>query len=161
MLFAGAAFAQAPGLDQLKKDAIANIDTRTKQVQEIVDTVFSFGELGFQEVETSRYLTALLEKNGFTVERGVAGIPTAWVATWANGGKPVIGFITDLDGIPRANQKPGVAFHDPMIDGAPGHGEGHNSGNAVNIVAALALKDLMTKHKSSDSLWVQLISRTE
>ena len=154
VLFAGAAFAQAPGLDQLKKDAIANIDTRTKQVQEIVDTVFSFGELGFQEVETSRYLTALLEKNGFTVERGVAGIPTAWVATWANGGKPVIGFITDLDGIPRANQKPGVAFHDPMIEGAPGHGEGHNSGNAVNIVAALALKDLMIKNKVKGTLKV-------
>ena len=154
VLFAGAAFAQAPGLDQLKKDAIANIDTRTKQVQEIVDTVFSFGELGFQEVETSRYLTALLEKNGFTVERGVAGIPTAWVATWANGGKPVIGFITDLDGIPRANQKPGLAFHDPMIEGAPGHGEGHNSGNAVNIVAALALKDLMIKNKVKGTLKV-------
>jgi aminobenzoyl-glutamate utilization protein B len=68
LLVASATFAQTPSLDQLKKDAIANIDTRTKQVQEIVDTVFSFGELGFQEVETSRYLTALLEKNGFTVE---------------------------------------------------------------------------------------------
>jgi len=146
---ASATFSQSPNTDAWKKDLIANVDSRSKMVQEIVDTVFSFGELGFQEVETSKYLTAILEKNGFSVERGVAGIPTAWVATWSQGGagaKPVIGFITDLDGIPRANQKPGVAYHAPLIEGAPGHGEGHNSGNAVNIVAALALKDLMTRH---------------
>jgi aminobenzoyl-glutamate utilization protein B len=137
--------AQTPNLDQLKKEAIAGVEARSKMVQEIVDMVFSFGELGFQEVETSKYLTGILEKNGFTVQRGVAGIPTAWVATWGSS-KPVIGFITDIDGIPRASQKPGVAFHDPIIENAPGHGEGHNSGNAVNIVAAIVLKDLMTKH---------------
>ena len=144
-LFAAASQAQKPTLEQLKKDAIAGVDTRSKMVQEIVDTVFSFGELGFQEVETSKYLTGILEKNGFKVQRGVAGIPTAWVATWGES-KPVIGFITDIDGIPRASQKPGVAYHDPIIEGAPGHGEGHNSGNAVNLVAAIVLKDLMTKH---------------
>jgi aminobenzoyl-glutamate utilization protein B len=137
--------AQRPPLEQLKQEALAGVDGRQKMVQEIVDMVFSFGELGFQEVETSKYLTGILEKNGFKVERGVAGIPTAWVATWGEA-KPVIGFITDIDGIPRASQKPGVAYHDPVIEGAPGHGEGHNSGNAVNIVAALVLKDLMIKH---------------
>ena len=104
-----AAQAQKPTLEQLKKDAIAGVDTRSKMVQEIVDTVFSFGELGFQEVETSKYLTGILEKNGFKVQRGVAGIPTAWVATWGES-KPVIGFITDIDGIPKASQKPGVAY---------------------------------------------------
>lgn len=140
-----AIFAQKPTLEQLKKEAIAGVESRSKMVQEIVDTVFSFGELGFQEVETSKYLTGILEKNGFRVERGVAGIPTAWVATWGES-KPVIGFITDIDGIPRASQKPGVAYHDPIIEGAPGHGEGHNSGNAVNIVAAIVLKELMIKH---------------
>ncbi len=155
LLIASAAFAQTPNLDQLKKDAIAGVDARAKMVQEIVDSVFSFGELGFQEYETSKYLTAILEKNGFRIERGVAGMPTAWVATWSHGGasaKPVIGMITDLDGIPRASQKPGVAYHDPLIDGAPGHGEGHNSGNAVNVVSALVLKDLMVKHNIKGTL---------
>ncbi|MBY0372448.1 MAG: amidohydrolase, partial [Bryobacteraceae bacterium] len=118
-----------------------------------VDMVFSFGELGFQEFETSKYLTGILEKNGFTVKRGVSGMPTAWTAEFKQGtGKPVIGFITDLDGIPRASQKPGVAFHDPMIEGAPGHGEGHNSGNAVNLVAALVLKELMIENKINGTL---------
>ncbi|MBZ2183115.1 MAG: amidohydrolase [Bryobacter sp.] len=140
------AWGQGPALEELKKEAIAGVEARSKMVQEIVDMVFSFGELGFQEVETSRYLTGILEKNGFRVQRGVAGIPTAWVASWGEA-KPVIGFITDLDGIPRASQKPGVAYHDPLIEGAPGHGEGHNSGNAVNVVAALVLKEMMVKYK--------------
>ena len=145
VLVVQAGLAQTPNLEQLKKEAIAGVEARSKMVQEIVDTVFSFGELGFQEVETSKYLTGILEKNGFKVERGVAGIPTAWVATWGDS-KPVIGFITDLDGIPKASQKPGVAYHDPLVEGAPGHGEGHNSGNAVNVVAAIVLKELMVKH---------------
>ena len=98
-----------------------------KQAQVMVDSVFSFGELGFQEFETSKYLTGILEKEGFKVERGVAGIPTAFVATWGEG-KPVIALGSDIDDIPQASQKPGVAYHDPMIEGAPGHGEGHNSG---------------------------------
>lgn len=153
LLAAGALLlpAQTPSLEQLKKEAIAGVEARQKMVQEIVDMVFSFGELGFQEIETSKYLTGILEKNGFRVERGVAGIPTAWVASWGEG-KPVIGFITDIDGIPRASQKPGVAYHDPLIEGAPGHGEGHNSGNAVNIVGALVLKDLMTKYNIKGQL---------
>ena len=54
---------QAPNLEQLKREAIAGVEARSKMVQEIVDTVFSFGELGFQEVETSKYLTGILEKN--------------------------------------------------------------------------------------------------
>jgi len=101
-------------------------------IQVMVDQVFSFGELGFQEIETSKYLTGLLEENGFTVERGVAGIPTAFVARWGSG-KPVISLGSDIDDIPQATQKPGVGYRDPMTVGAPGHGEGHNSGQAVNI----------------------------
>ena len=88
------------------------------------DMIFSFAELGFQEVETSKYLTGILEKEGFTVERGVAGIPTAWMATWGSG-KPVIALGSDVDCIPQASQKPGVAWHEPLIEGAPGHGEGY------------------------------------
>ena len=67
------------------------------------------------------------------------------MATYGSG-KPVIAFITDVDCIPRASQKPGVAYHDPIIEGAPGHGEGHNSGMAVNVTAALVLKKLMDKN---------------
>ena len=88
-------------------------------IQQMNDMVFSFGELGFQEVETSKYLTGILKKNGFTIQEGIAGIPTAWMATWGCG-KPVIALGSDIDGIPQASQKPGVAYHDPIIEGAPG-----------------------------------------
>src|ERR1700733_5459472 len=130
---------------ELKQQILKEVDGNAKLVQVMIDTMYSFGELGFQEFETSKYLTAMLEKNGFKVEHGIAGIPTAWMATWGSG-EPVIALGSDIDCIPQASQKPGVAYHDPIIPGAPGHGEGHNSGNAVNIVAALAVKDVMTKN---------------
>lgn len=146
-LGAGGTFAQQPEqLAGLKQEAVSEVDKLQTLTQQMVDQIFSFSELGFQEFETSRYVTAILENNGFHVERGVAGIPTAWVASYGNG-KPVIAFITDIDCIPRASQKPGVAYHDPVIEGAPGHGEGHNSGMAVNVTAALVLKKMMEQHQ--------------
>ena len=135
-----------PRIDRLKTELARAIDGRAKLAQQMVDQVFSFGELGMQEVETSRYLTGILERNGFTIERGVAGIPTAWVARWGNGA-PVIALGSDIDGIPQANQKPGTASRDPLVSSAPGHGEGHNSGVPLNILAALAVKDVMTREK--------------
>ncbi|MEJ0029705.1 MAG: amidohydrolase [Bacteroidota bacterium] len=108
--------------------------------------LFSFAELGFQETETQTYLTGILEKNGFKIQKGIANIPTAWIATWGSG-KPVIALGSDVDCIPKASQKPGVAYHDPMIEGAPGHGEGHNSGQALNIISALAVKKIMEREK--------------
>jgi aminobenzoyl-glutamate utilization protein B len=138
--------AQTPPLADLKREAVAEVAGMQTLTQQLVDQIFSYSELGFQEFETSRYLTVLLERNGFRVERGVAKIPTAWVATYG-AGKPVIALLTDIDCIPRASQKPGVAYHDPLVEGAPGHGEGHNSGQAVNVTAALALKKLIDKHR--------------
>lgn len=135
----------------LKADLAGQIDGMKKQAQVMVDTVFSFGELGFQEFETSKYLTGILEREGFRVERGVAGIPTAFVATWGKG-KPVIALGSDIDDIPQASQKPGVAYHDPLIEGAPGHGEGHNSGMPLNIIAALAVKKVMEREHLSGTI---------
>ena len=138
----------------MKADLNGEIESRRKQVQVMVDTVFSFGELGFQEVETSKYLTGILEKEGFRIERGVAGISTAWMAAWGEG-KPVIALGSDIDCIPQASQKPGVAYHEPLIEGAPGHGEGHNSGVPLNITAVLAVKKIMEREhlRGTIKLW--------
>ncbi|MFL5583196.1 MAG: amidohydrolase [Gemmatimonadaceae bacterium] len=135
-----------PRLDRLKDDVARGVDARAKLAQQMVDQVFSFGELGMQEVETSKYLTGILEQNGFTVQRGVAGMPTAWVARWGSG-HPVIALGSDIDGIPQAGQRPGTAARRALVAGAPGHGEGHNSGVPLNIVAALAVKDVMARDK--------------
>jgi aminobenzoyl-glutamate utilization protein B len=140
-----------PKLDSMKADALGDIDAMSKRTADMVDEVFSFAELGFQEFETSKYLTGILEKEGFKIERGIAGIPTAWTATWGSG-KPVIALGSDLDCIPQASQKPGVAYKDPLVPGAPGHGEGHNSGQAVNITAALAVKRIMEREHIQGTL---------
>lgn len=137
----------------LKKEIVAEVEKRHEQTQQMVDQIFSYGELGFQEFETSKYITGILEKEGFTIEKGISGIPTAWIARWSYGtGKPVIAIGSDLDCIPKASQKPGVAYHDPIVEGAPGHGEGHNSGQAVNITAALVIKKIMEREKINGTL---------
>ena len=138
-------------IKKLKSEAIAEIEKQYALAQQINDMLFSFSELGFQEVETFTYLTNLLEKNGFKIQRGIAGVPTAWTATWGSG-KPVIALGSDVDCIPKASQKPGVAYQDPIIVGAPGHGEGHNSGQALNIVTALTIKKIMEREKISGTL---------
>jgi len=138
-------------LDQNKKEAAAEVDRMRVMTQQMIDQIFSFGELGYQEFESSKYLTGLLEKNGFKIERNVAGVPTAWVATWG-AGRPVIALGSDIDDIPQASQKPGVAYHDPVVAGAPGHGEGHNTGLPLQITAAVAVKKIMERERLSGTL---------
>src|SRR4029077_16191145 len=107
---APAATPQAPAnprLDQMKRDVGLEVDGMQENIQKMNDTVFSFAEPGFQEVETSKYLSGILRQNGFTVQEGVAGIPTAFTARWGSG-KPVIALGSDIDDIPQASQKPGV-----------------------------------------------------
>jgi aminobenzoyl-glutamate utilization protein B len=140
-----------PKLDQMKRDVGLEVDGMQENIQKMNDTVFSFAEPGFQEVETSKYLSGILRQNGFTVQEGVAGIPTAFTARWGSG-KPVIALGSDIDDIPQASQKPGVAWHEPIIEGAPGHGEGHNSGMPLQITAALAVKKIMEQQHLQGTL---------
>ena len=142
-----------PRTANFKKEVQTQIDSMATFTQQMVDMIFSFGELGFQEVETSRYLIKILRDNGFTVREGIAGIPTAWWASWGSG-RPVISLGSDIDGIPQASQKPGVPRHDPIVPGAPGHGEGHNSGQAVNITAAIAVKKVMERERISGTIHI-------
>jgi aminobenzoyl-glutamate utilization protein B len=142
-------------ISSLKNQVSQLVESDKKSTQIMVDKVFSFAELGFQEFETSKYLTNILEENGFFIENGISGVPTAWFATWSNGeGGPTIALGSDIDGIPVASQYPGVAYHKPMVEGAPGHGEGHNSGLPVVITAALSVKKVMQENNISGKLVV-------
>ena len=139
--------AAAPSsLDGLKRQAAAEIDSMAAFTQQTNDMLCSFAELGVQEFETSKNIVGILRANGFDVKEGVFGFPTAWSASWGSG-KPVVALSADLDCLPEASQKPGVAYHDPIIEGAPGHGEGHNSGPAVLVTAAIALKKMMERER--------------
>jgi aminobenzoyl-glutamate utilization protein B len=148
---------QAPDsarIERLKVEALTKVQAKAKLVQEIVDQLFSYSELGMQEFETQKYITGLLEKEGFQVTRGYAGMPSAWIARWVSpaGAKPEISLGSDIDGIPQANNKPAVGWHEPQVVGAPGHGEGHNSGQAVNIAAALVVKEIMQRERIAGTL---------
>ena len=130
-------------IKKYKSEIVSIVGENHKKTQVMVDKIFSFAELGFHEVESSKYLSNILKSSGFEIEYGVSGIPTAWFAKWTNGEGPVIALGSDVDCIPKASQYPGVAYHKPMVEGAPGHGEGHNSGIPVNITAALAIQKVM------------------
>ena len=137
--------ANAQAKPALKAEAVANVDAHAQLVQQMVDSIYSFAEPGFQEFKTSEYITGILEKEGFKVTRGVAGIPTAFTATWGEGG-PLIALGSDIDGLLGLSQMPGTPKITPMVPGAPGHGEGHNSGMPLIVAAAIATKDVMIKN---------------
>ena len=153
-ILAGPAFAQrSPTPSQLREEVLQEVNSMQKLSQEMVDMIFSFSELGYQEYWTADYVTGILEREGFQVTRGVAGMPTAYVAVWGSG-RPVIGFMGDLDGLPETSQKPGVPYYEPLIPGGPGHGEGHNTTAAVDVVAAIATRRVMERHRLPGTLKV-------
>jgi aminobenzoyl-glutamate utilization protein B len=138
--------------EALKRTAAAEIDGLADLTQQMVDMLFSFGEPGFQEVETAKYCGEILRKNGFLVQP-VPGIPTGWVGSWGSG-KPVIAFGSDVDSLLGTNQKPGIPWQEPFVAEAPGHGEGHNTGIPLSITAAIAVKRIMEREKLAGTIKV-------
>ena len=133
-----------------KQFAIDWVDTNRQRLSDFDLEIWRYAEPAWREYKSTRAYCDLLRQEGFEVEEGSGGMPTAFMASWGSG-KPVIALGSDIDCIPQASQKPGVAYHDPMIEGAPGHGEGHNSGVPLNITAALAIKRLMERTRLSGS----------
>ena len=127
-----------------QKTALRWIEDHRDEIIEVSDRIWEFAELGLLETKSSRLLAETLEKHGFTVERGVAGMPTALVATWGEG-KPVIGIMGEYDALPGLSQDR-VPYKKPLVEGAPGHGCGHNIHGASGLAAALAVKAAMEKH---------------
>jgi len=111
----------------------------------ISDSIWSYAELGMQEYKSSALLADTLEQAGFTVERGGAGMPTCFVATYGSG-EPVIGLLGEFDALPMISQKGRVPVKDPLLDGAPGHGCGHNTMCTAAAAAAIAVKNAMDKY---------------
>jgi aminobenzoyl-glutamate utilization protein B len=111
----------------------------------ISDAIWSYAELGLQEYNSSKLLADTLEQAGFKVERGVAGMPTCFVASYGSG-KPVIGLLGEFDALPMLSQKGRVPSQDPLVEGAPGHGCGHNTMCTAAASAAIAVKEAMDKY---------------
>ena len=111
----------------------------------ISDAIWNFAELGMQEFKSSALLIKTLEDEGFKLDKGVAGMPTCFVATWGSG-KPVIGILGEFDALPMISQKPLSAIQAPVVDGAPGHGCGHNMMGTAGVAAIVALKRSMEQN---------------
>ncbi len=111
----------------------------------ISDSIWNYAELGMQEFKSSAILIKTLEGEGFNVEKGVAGIPTCFIASWGNG-KPVIGILGEYDALPTISQKALSPVQLPLVDGAPGHGCGHNMMGTAGIAAAIAVKKSMEQN---------------
>jgi len=110
----------------------------------VSDAIWSFGELGMQEFKSSKLLADTLEKEGFRVERGLAGMPTCFVASYGSG-KPVIGILGEFDALPMISQQGRNPQQNPVVEGAPGHGCGHNTMCTAAAAAAIAVKQAMDK----------------
>jgi aminobenzoyl-glutamate utilization protein B len=128
-----------------RETALQAVDRNKDEIAKIGDAIFSFAEIGMQEVETSKLCAQALREMGFKVELGISGFPTALMATYGSG-KPVIALHSEYDAVPASSQTPGALEHKPIVESAPGHGEGHNAGPAVMIGAAFAIKEAMRKH---------------
>ena len=111
----------------------------------ISDAIWSYAELGLQEHKTAKLMIETMEKAGFKVEKGLAGMPTCYVASYGSG-KPVIGILVEFDALPMLSQKGLVPKQDPVIAGAPGHGCGHNQMGSASMAAAIAVKEAMVKY---------------
>jgi aminobenzoyl-glutamate utilization protein B len=130
----------------LKETAFQWIDENEKDIIKWSDEVWRFAELGLLEFKTAKFLSDISEKNGFIVEREVADMPTAFVATWSNGKGPTLGILGELDALAGISQK-AVPWKEPVEEGAPGHGCGHNIYGAGAVAAGIALKNSMEEHK--------------
>jgi aminobenzoyl-glutamate utilization protein B len=140
-------------LTPAKKAAIAWIDGSKATYEEIAKYIWDNPELSLVEFKSSGKLQEYLAKNGFKVEKGVVGMPTAFVATWGSG-KPVIGFLAEYDALPGLSQEAGVAVKKPIIPGGPGHGCAHNIFGTSSVTAAIATKVAMEKHGIKGTLKV-------
>ncbi len=132
-------------MDQEKQILIDGIEAGREEYIAAATAIWGYAETCFQEHRSAEVLCTMLEKHGFQVQRGVAGLDTAFVAT-AGEGTPVIGFLGEYDALPALSQEAGVAEHRPIEEGAPGHGCCHHILGTSAAAAAIAAREYMVKH---------------
>lgn len=143
LLSAGAAADRA---DDCRNQAVRWLDANAGRFEDAAMAIHGFAEIALIEYQSSEYLADMLEQAGFRVERGVADLPTAFVATYGTG-KPVVGILAEYDALPGLSQKAGDPRQNVLVEGGGGHGCGHNLFGAGSTAAAMALKEVMVKEK--------------
>jgi aminobenzoyl-glutamate utilization protein B len=133
-----------PPLESLKRESMQMLDSRVAGYRDIALRIWDFAELGYQEVRSSELLAGELEKEGFRVDRGVAGIPTAFVATYGSG-SPVIAVLAEYDALPGLSQQ--AVPEKKAVEGrSSGHGCGHHLFGTASVAAGVEIKRQMQKN---------------
>jgi aminobenzoyl-glutamate utilization protein B len=136
---------QPPSITASKKTVIQSVDNHATEMISISDKIWAAEETAFNEVQSAKLLADYAEANGFNVERGVAEMPTAFVATYGSG-SPVIGILGEFDALPGLSQNK-VPTKSPLHDGKPGHGCGHNLFGTASLGAAISIKEMIEQGK--------------
>ncbi len=135
----------AQKMNASKKSVLTSIEQHQTKLIQISDSIWALAETAFEEDDSARILADYAEANGFIVDRGVAGMPTAFVATYGSG-KPVISVLGEFDALPGISQK-AQPTKSPLNEGAAGHGCGHNLFGTASLGAAIAVKELIEAGK--------------
>jgi aminobenzoyl-glutamate utilization protein B len=141
----------APAADiEKKKAAVAAVEKQRAEMVRMSDAIWHYAETALRETRSAKLLADYAEKQGFQVQHGVAGMPTAFIATYG-AGKPVIAILGEYDALPGISQK-AAPKKEALEEGAPGHGCGHNMFGVASLAAAVAVKEQMAAGKLAGTL---------
>ena len=137
-------------LDKSTLKGLKNLDENFSEYAGIAHKIWEWAELGYQEDQSSSLLKETLKKNGFTIEEGVVGMPTAFVASYGSG-SPIIGILAEYDALPGVSQE-AVPTQKMRIEGGSGHACGHHLFGTGSSAAAIAVKDWLAKSKKGGTI---------
>jgi len=137
--------ARTTKIPEKKQAILSSVDRHQDELIYLSDQIWEFAEIAYQEHKSAKALADYAEQQGFTVERGVAEIPTAFIASYGSG-KPIIGILGEFDALPGLSQK-AQPSKEALTENAPGHGCGHNLFGTGSLGAALAIKELIAEGK--------------
>jgi len=141
LLISASAFAQNGITNENKKRVVDYIESNSSDLTGLSDEIWQYAEIAFKESQSAEALAGYAESQGFTVTRGVGEIPTAFVAEYGSG-TPIIGIMGEFDALPGLSQET-VPYKESLIEGAPGHGCGHNLFGVASLAAASSIKNLI------------------
>jgi aminobenzoyl-glutamate utilization protein B len=134
--------AQPAGID--RSGLLRKMDERAARFGDLSLKIWEFAEVGYKEIRSSDLLKTELRNSGFQIQDNIGEIPTAFAATWGRG-KPVVGILGEYDALPGLSQN-AVPEKNPRLEGAPGHGCGHNLLGTASAFAAIAVKESLQQH---------------
>jgi aminobenzoyl-glutamate utilization protein B len=146
MAFLAISFFTFPSIAQKSKSEVGKfIDKNEGKYKKLAKTIWDHPEMGYLETQSSALLQKLLQEEGFTIQKGVAGLPTAFIASYGTSG-PVIGILGEFDALPGLSQQ-AIPEKKPVIEGAPGHGCGHHLFGVGSAAAAIGVKHWLKSTK--------------